>query len=406
MPERPGKPCRLCGIDLSRSRRIGDGEGGYFCKPCFKADRARTSAAATAPESGVPLDELNEVPATDTVLGPFERGMIAAGAVACVLLVGGVIYLFEFRDKWENEHRQQIVTMIYDARGLVQRDELDAAKDRYNAAFGLVGDRELRSKELTTMLTEAESEADRLDGRIESKREQERQAEAQVEADRLAKLDLEARQRRARERKATEEKAARSRVASMNVHEASEAGEVGRLRELLDAVPELARRRDRDWLNETPLHVAKNGQVVDLLVSKGAVVDAPTSASRKTPLYMAVQEGRLDAVRALLRHGADANFETGYGSALNEALSSDKKDIAEVLLANGADINSTEGIYPRAPLHAAVVADDLEMVKFLLAHGAEVNVHGGEGTPLDVAIKVNNVDMAIFLRKQGGISTR
>lgn len=49
MPAIPsGKMCRLCGLDVSQRPRVKDGQGHYYCQPCY--DRA-----AQAAKEGVPV---------------------------------------------------------------------------------------------------------------------------------------------------------------------------------------------------------------------------------------------------------------------------------------------------------------------------------------------------------------
>ena len=73
-----------------------------------------------------------------------------------------------------------------------------------------------------------------------------------------------------------------------------------------------------DYINEgdvdgkTPLHVAittpyslKMSDLVELLLNKGANINARITASSSTPLHEAASKGRHDIIKLLRQHGAD-----------------------------------------------------------------------------------------------------
>jgi ankyrin repeat protein len=79
------------------------------------------------------------------------------------------------------------------------------------------------------------------------------------------------------------------------------------------------------------------------------------------------------------------------------------KEITELLIAEGADVNAQDNDAGWAPLHAAARKGLKEVVEPLIAAGADVNAKndGGE-TPLDWAIRSNHTKTADLLRKHGG----
>lgn len=86
---------------------------------------------------------------------------------------------------------------------------------------------------------------------------------------------------------------------------------------------------------------------------------------------------------------------------LNDAVSLNYTDMADVLLGAGADINS---ISPDsgAVLHAAAAADNTIMIRYLLQKGADVNVRDRQGnTPLLVALHSGNFESANLLVMKG-----
>ena len=95
-----------------------------------------------------------------------------------------------------------------------------------------------------------------------------------------------------------------------------------------------------------------------------------------TPLYYAKTK---DVVQLILDKGADVNAQGGiYGSALQATTASlDNREIVELLLEKGADVNVQGGKYGSALQAAATFRDNREVVELLLEKGADVNVQGG-----------------------------
>ena len=117
--------------------------------------------------------------------------------------------------------------------------------------------------------------------------------------------------------------------------------------------------------------------MVEYLLARGAAVNA-TDDRRRSPLFVAVHEGRDDMVRLLTEHGADVNL-------------ADERDWT--------------------PLHAASWNGDKTLVQFLLTHGANVSATNTDGhTPLQLTIEeghrgeaspLHRADVATLLRQHG-----
>lgn len=125
---------------------------------------------------------------------------------------------------------------------------------------------------------------------------------------------------------------------------------------LLTFNPNLVHYRYRD--GETPLHLVESKKTAELLISRGANVNARDKRGY-APLH--------------------------YGKSI---------EIVKLLVANGADINakSDDGM---TPLHTL---RDYESVEFLISRGADVNAANKEGiTPLQLA----NRQPAILMYKNG-----
>jgi len=96
----------------------------------------------------------------------------------------------------------------------------------------------------------------------------------------------------------------------------------------------------------------------------------------REPLWAAVRNGDVKAVKALLDKGADVNAKNEIGiTALWIAASNGKPDIVEVLLERGADVNARDGIWYQTPLSHAVGGfggdGNADIVKRLLKAGAK-----------------------------------
>ncbi len=93
-----------------------------------------------------------------------------------------------------------------------------------------------------------------------------------------------------------------------------------------------------------------------------------------TPLIEAVRTNKTDAVRALIKAGADVNYQTPAGeTALLEAVSKNHLEQAKLLLNGKANVNFQNPISGETPLMIAAMSGNEELVKMLLSFGADVN---------------------------------
>lgn len=123
----------------------------------------------------------------------------------------------------------------------------------------------------------------------------------------------------------------------------------------------------------------------------------------------AITNGNKDMVELLIVNGADVNAKTSPNwstpdwTPLHFAASSGKKDIAELLLAKGANVNAKTGM-EMTPLHYAVANGHKDIAELLLAKGADVNakdLRGGGATPLHYAVGHGYKDIAELLLANG-----
>lgn len=121
-----------------------------------------------------------------------------------------------------------------------------------------------------------------------------------------------------------------------------------------------------------------------------------------TPLHRAARYGQKELVELLIANGADVNAKDKWGyTPLLWAIFSRDKDMMKLLIAKGADVNYT----PKdddPPLHCAVANKDKDMVELLLAKGANVNAKTEKGqTAMSLAKKKGHSEIAELLRKHG-----
>jgi len=93
----------------------------------------------------------------------------------------------------------------------------------------------------------------------------------------------------------------------------------------------------------------------------------------------------------------------------------ENKEVADLLIAKGADVNAKGGRVGGTPLHNAALEDHNEVAALLIDKGADVNANDGFGkTPLDRSIerriqpppldghKLDSDIIQSLLRKHGG----
>ncbi len=213
------------------------------------------------------------------------------------------------------------------------------------------------------------------------------------------------------------------------LHAAVSCDEIEIIETLLKAGANVAAADDT---GRTPLHVAvrefMNKKALRLLVENGADVNA-TDREGKTPLDVAMEHDCLEAVAVLRKHGAqnkglsinifiaaryfgldkvkevlesgaDVNCESGDGyTALHLAVSRGNKELTDLLLARGAEIEVYESHNLMTPFYCAVMNGHKDIAELLLSKGADINtddLHGN--TPLH---SISSVEMARWLLEKG-----
>jgi ankyrin repeat protein len=119
-----------------------------------------------------------------------------------------------------------------------------------------------------------------------------------------------------------------------------------------------------------------------------------------TPLHLAVFFGRRHVAEYLLAHSPDVNAVARNPikvTPLHSAAAGNQFEICEALIAKGADVNARqEGGF--TPLHSAAQNGNLELVDLLLRHGADSHAKTDDGkTARDFASEGGHAGVAARL---------
>ena len=129
-------------------------------------------------------------------------------------------------------------------------------------------------------------------------------------------------------------------------------------------------------------------------------------------IHQAAKTGNIKAVKQHLAAGADVNAKDDkFGlTPLHFAAGRDRKEIVELLIAKGVNVNEKDN-RGGTPLHSTASGGRKEIAKLLIAKGADVNAKDEDGeTPLDWAIRNSNwkhvrrrrTETADLIDKHGG----
>ncbi len=184
------------------------------------------------------------------------------------------------------------------------------------------------------------------------------------------------------------------------IHSAVGGGDVEAVKEFLAAGVDVnAVAMDDVFFGQTPLDAANKynqGAVAVLLRKYGGKTCVELEA-----LIDSAKKGDIEGIKQHLAAGGDVSLRNNNGDTmLNYAAFLGHKEIVELLVENGAEVNA-KGLADWTPLHLAAYNDNEQIVQLLIAKGAEMNPYttpGFGGTPLDVS----NGRIADLLRQYGG----
>lgn len=147
-----------------------------------------------------------------------------------------------------------------------------------------------------------------------------------------------------------------------------------------------------DW--ENFLTTAKKERDLDKILS-------PTG---DTPLLLAIRYGAAEVAFQLIELGINPNVVNGSGEhplylACNTSELTDQLDaLADRLLKRGLDVN-LRGYADWTALHSAAATNNVRLAELLLANGADIDGKADceQATPLDLAVRFANEEVAVLL---------
>jgi ankyrin repeat protein len=156
------------------------------------------------------------------------------------------------------------------------------------------------------------------------------------------------------------------------------------------------------------LHILVKADVRDkafleLVIGECKGVLDKKDANNKTALLVAVEKNNKDMTELLIAHGANVNVQNDDGdTALHLAVDNNYLDLVRLLVnVNGIDfdVRNNDG---DIVLHSAVEGDDIVTIELLLTKGANVKVEGKNGnTALHLASAKGKIDVVEVLLAHG-----
>lgn len=148
--------------------------------------------------------------------------------------------------------------------------------------------------------------------------------------------------------------------------------------------------------DKTALHLAtenEHKEIVQLLLQHGANIEAKT-ANDEFALTIAAIKGLEDIVSLLLNHGAN-NSAVGLNNALQYAAELGHDKIAKLLLDRGAQANLERALFLAAKRNYGKV------ISLLLKHGVTPNAFAFEGSALLIAVEKGHKNIVNLLLDNG-----
>ncbi|XP_057323510.1 putative ankyrin repeat protein RF_0381 [Microplitis mediator] len=139
-------------------------------------------------------------------------------------------------------------------------------------------------------------------------------------------------------------------------------------------------------------------EVVKILAEAGANVHI--SLNEYYLIELAINHNNYQLAEYLVNHCTGANITCDYSAALIYAVQKNRKEIVELLIKNGANINYMP-LYKFSALRYSIKNCASEITEILVKAGANVNINLRNNTPLIEAIKMPDYKMTQYLIEHG-----
>ncbi len=125
-----------------------------------------------------------------------------------------------------------------------------------------------------------------------------------------------------------------------------------------------------------------------------------SSGINETALGISTFGGYKEITEMLIKNGADVNFQDAYGVApMHGASRTNHPEIIQILIDNKANVNLPTTGGKETPLHYAARYNNPDVVKLLLDKGADKNAKDSQGlTPYEAAKKENAAKVLDLLK--------
>ncbi|EAY12026.1 hypothetical protein TVAG_038720 [Trichomonas vaginalis G3] len=152
----------------------------------------------------------------------------------------------------------------------------------------------------------------------------------------------------------------------------------------------------------TPAHEAskygRNTEILEFLCIHGADINAKDK-QKITPLHLTLLFPNLANADVLLYHGANIEAPDSFGHT--PIFWCSDKEFTEFFIAHGANINARD-VKGQSPLQYAIKCNRNEKAEMLISYGADVNAQDLKGrTALHYASRAKNKDMIKYLISHG-----
>ncbi len=147
-------------------------------------------------------------------------------------------------------------------------------------------------------------------------------------------------------------------------------------------------------------------EAIEQSLAKGADINE-TNAYGWTPLMHAARVGNLDVFKLLLEKGADTHLQDDNGrTALMKAILAGHLEIVKIiLLQNNIDVNTVD-FMNRTALHWAVTRGRKEIAQLLLENGADTSIKTNDRLTAEMlAQKEGEVEIYHLLREKRGVKS-